>query len=350
MHRGTWSRRLARCAVGLGATILMVSGCTSVVQGHGDAVRASAGAGPTQFPSASASSSAPPATSRFARTPVSTIIGDPVTAHMCYFFDAALMDTQQISAETSFRSYQPGCDIHVYGDDDDRSMYVQLRGLSRAPSLAGAAKVTASGLAVYRHAYAKASRDCERDVRADAHLWVTIDAYPDGDHPFSAKTTCTETDAAATSLSAGIAGHPNETFLLPDNSLSALDFCKVLRAADLGAAPMLAHGRFSSPSFGSECVLRTSSAELTVQYVIGPELTGSSWTPLLLAGHHAYVYAAGSGDGVSYLSVQQPTQDGGWYEQIEADGYALSGSVSGAALATQAGDALAAFLDAAGLH
>ena len=281
---------------------------------------------------------------------MSTRIGDPATHDLCDFINVGALFTLDLSASMAEPEYQPGCDLMIAQDGGGASIYVQVTAEQRSPSLRGATRRLVSTLAAYTFGYDTKTGDCERVVAVDANLWLEMHAFPDSAKAFPAGTTCSEMDKLAKAAAAGVTTYQSPSRMLPDRSLSSLEFCKALSAVNRDDLPMLDGTTATDVSFGVRCELHSKTVRFYVQYAIADDDAPADSTPISVDGHRLFA-ASGNDDGYAvFTSVQQTLQDGAPYEEIEAGAIAVDAGHPPADLQTQTAQVLAEFLDTVNLH
>lgn len=322
----------------LAVLVLGTAACTSTVAGRGSTtVRPS-----TRAPG---SSTAAPA-DRFARTPVSTAVGDPVTLDFCG--GIALSAVQRPGYEVAFDplQYVPGCALRLTRPGAAGHLSVLAFVTAGTPSSGPHTAGRLSGLTVYRYAYRAADGDCERDVLARGVL-VKVTAVANG-LTGSAALNCAGTEAVAAQLARAMAARSLPRLAVATPSLTSLDGCAIVRAALLARNALLAGATPTLDDFGIGCGLVGKMA-LYFDPVIEDAATPADTHAVSAGGHTLY---ADDGNGTtfcSFVSVQGHTSNGRLEELLA---YAsTSGSPTlpaGACDTTRA--LLVEYLDTAGLR
>jgi hypothetical protein len=341
-------RRVAAAGV-----VLLLSGCTSVVGGRGQATgtpsssASSASTGASSSTSVVTSPTAPP--SDVVRTPVQTAIGDPVTADLCTAIglDALRGLGAGLTPYYDDRQYPPGCSVTL-NDGAKPVIGLSVFAGQGEPTVADARTTrTVSGLSVFSYPFDKATGSCRRETKAEGVL-LTVDSIQAGTETPDERIACAATDAMADRLAAVVAEANVPRLLLADRSLSALDACKVARKAGITTLPAFTGGVLHTQGFGASCQVRPTSLFLFVDFVITDVARPRGSTPTTVDGHDLYSRASRA-DFCSYVSTQGRTWDGR-YEQVAATATVVGSRTAPAELCEQTSQALARYLTAAGLR
>jgi hypothetical protein len=335
---------------------LLLAGCSGpVVTGSGAGGSRSGGgsSSPTGVPSSpspSAGSTGDPSGSTggvIARTPVSSAIGDPVTADLCAAIGVEALRGVGTGLTPSIddRQYPPGCSmtlsagtesqfgISVYGDD------------SRPRNSTGRTSRTESGQTVYVFPFDPATGQCERQIDA-AGVLLTVDAYRRSSAKTDKTTYCAGSDAMTARLAAVVTGTNVPRLALARPSLTELDACKVTRAANVTSLSAFAGGVIREQGFGASCEVRPSDLFLFFNLVVSKEPRPAGATEVTVDGHQLYSTGTGS-TYCSSVSTQGATAGGG-YEQLVVTATATDAKKAPADLCDQTGRATAKYLTAAG--
>ncbi len=337
----------------LAATLL--TGCTSVVGGTGHRA-GTATAGGSSHP---ASRSATPPSSRatsgstvvdtYARTPVSTAIGDPVTADLCAAIGLPAMQGAVTGLTPSFdgRQFPPGCSVTYYEGATPQFGVSVFAEAGQPRSATGRTTRNESGLSVYVYPFDATDGRCERDVVGRGVLLV-VDTTPQGSVKADKKNYCAATDAMTNRMAAVAAAGNVPRLSLARPSVSAIDACKVVRAAKITALSAFAKGAVSSQGFGASCRVHPTGLFLFVNLVVADAPRPSGSTPTTASGHPLFATSTSS-DFCSYASTQGKTADG-HYEQLVFAATSTDPAKTPAGLCAQTSQAAAMYLTTAALH
>lgn len=338
---------IPRSAATLLAALLLAS-CTSVVGGVGH--RAGRGTtSATSVPTGPRSAAGTEVAKAYARVPVSTAIGDPVTADLCAAIGLPPMQAAVSGLTPSFdsRQFPPGCSVTYYQGAAAQFGVSVFAEAGEPRSATGRSTRTESGQPVYAYRFDAAAGRCERDV-VGRHVLLVVDTTAQGLRPADGTVYCAATDAMSTRVAAVLAAGGVPRLALARPSLSAIDACKVVRAAKITALPAFVRGVVSSQGFGASCRIHTAGLFLFVNFVLSATPGPSPATVITRSGHRLYVTSTSS-QFCSYASTQSTTADG-HYEQLAFAAAATAPALAPADLCDQTSRAAARYLDAAGLR
>jgi hypothetical protein len=337
----------------------VLAGCTTVVVGRGKITIAASS--PSAIPSSTPTSTAPPPTASLTvphgtgwppagllRFAPATAIGDPVTADLCAAIGLGTLRGLGNGLTPSFdtRQYPPGCSATLK-DHTTPVLSVSVYGSSGAvPAAPGRVDRVVAGLTVYQFPFDAATGECRRELNPLGIL-LTIDSLPLRSAKPDQALDCASTDAMTTRIAKLAArGTQPPQLLVPARSLSALDACKVVDAAEITGLPAFHNGTVTEQGFGASCEVRPASGFLFFNYVIVNAARPNGAQPKTVEGHQFYETSA-QPTFCSYVSTQGTTRDGR-YEQLAATATTTS-SKPPAQLCEQTAQALARYLSAAGL-
>lgn len=341
----TWRGPVALAAVAL------LAGCTPVVTGAGSvggtgsavAPRPSASATPPVGPTAST------ATGDILRTPVTSAIGDPVTADLCTAIGLGALRGFPGSLTPVFdgRQFPPGCSVSLRNGTKsvlDITVYASS-GLPAEQK--GRTTRTSSGERIYSYPFVAATGECRREL-APGSVLLTVNSVPATGTQPNADLDCASTDAMATRLAAVLAAGNVPRLRLPTQSLTRFDACAVTRASNLTTTlAAFANGELTDQGFGASCEVRAPSVFLFFNFVLANTAQPTGSTQTTEFGHLLFQSTAEPGL-CSYVSTQRRTPDGR-YEQMAASA-TVQGAQQVTDLCTQTAQALALYLSAAGLN
>ena len=349
---------IARPLVAVVMTVVL-AGCTTVVVGQGRITVAPITTSPTTSPIPT--STAPPPTASVSapngtdwppagllRFAPATAIGDPVTADLCAAIGLGSLRGLGGGLTPSFdtRQYPPGCSATLK-DRTTPVLGVSAYGSSGAVTSApGRTQRIVAGQAVYQFPFDAKTGECRRELNPLGIL-LTINSFPLHSAKPDAALDCASTDAMTTRIAKIVSlGTQPPQFLVPAKSVSALDSCKVVDAADVTGLSAFSNGTVTEQGFGASCEVRPASVFLFFNYVIASSARPNGAHLMTVEGHQLYETSAQS-NFCSYVSTQGTTRDGR-YEQIAASATATS-SKPAAQLCEQTAQALARYVSAAGL-
>lgn len=345
----------ARCLV-LMIVALLAAGCTSTSRPHGarSSARSATASAPAPTTSASGGTSSEPTTSEpdfpppeFARARVDTAIGDPVTADLCAAVGLATFGhLGTLTASFDARQFPPGCSVTITtaaGSTFAVSVYAARR---PAPSSADRTTRVSSHQTIYAYSFHAATGSCRRAMVAD-HIKLMVDSFAAGTEKISQSVACAATDAMADGLAAAVAHHSVPRLSLAARSLSEIAACPVLKEAGVTALTAFASGALIRRGFDENCEVKTKRVFLFVNFAIADDRKPAGSTITTVLGHRLYELESGTGF-CSYVSTQGSTDDGR-YEQVAAAATAADAAKPPAGLCAQTAEALARYLDTAGL-
>lgn len=336
------------------AAAALLAGCTSVIGGTGhragSATNSASSAPRTRATTAPTSPiTTSPTADAYARTPVSTAIGDPVTADLCTAIGLTVMQSAVTGLTPSFdgRQFPPGCSV-TYFQGAVAQFGVSVFADSAQPrSATGRSTRTKSGQSVYVYPFDATNGRCERDVVGRGVLLV-VDATPQGSAKPDKTNYCAATDAMSTRLAAVLAAGNVPRLPLAHPSVSAIDACKVVRAAGITSLSAFAKGVISSQGFGASCRVHPTGLFLFVNLVVADAAQPGGSTLTTVGGHSLYATSTSS-DFCSYASTQGTTSDG-HHEQLVFAATSTDPAKTPAGLCNQTSQAAAKYLDTVGLH
>jgi hypothetical protein len=345
----------ARAAILLTAAVA-IAGCAATVDGtgRGSLATSSSPAASSLAPSASAPAATPlptgfPSTSpaqALRRDPVSTPIGDPVTADICRAQGTAFLRPLGLHITLASKQFAAGCIYRGLRRDQaqiDVSEFVN----SPSAALSGVTMRRVNGIRVYAEPLDRAGT-CVRDVRS-ATFHVNVSGYAVKASRKSPKI-CQAADLAVgrvTSLLRARTRFP--TVPLPDDRLSGLDLCKVARAAGLADDPLLAGARPLTFEFGAECSLTGDHAYAYLDFVT-LSFAAVGGTTRTAAGSHT-VLGGSDNDRArcSFISQQGKLADNTGWQAVEVYVSSTDYAHPPANLCARTKQLTADFLDAAGV-
>lgn len=333
--------------------VALLSGCASVVSGHGAASVSPSPTGPTGFPASGSGSVSPVAPSttasgfaRFPRRPVPTAIGDPPTADLCTAIGLSALSHLGYPPKYGTSQPPPGCYVQLT-KSGQRVASVDVYASTEPPQAQpGRRSTRQSGLVVYVYPYESSIGDCERDVVAQ-RVFFHVHAFAN-EVPASRKraVACNGTAAMTTRLAQVVAAHEVPRLSLADPSLSAMDACAVVQASGLLSQSRYTGMKLAPDAFGSGCTLSKGSTYLYFDYSLVQHVPVPDTRPVVTHAHQMYAYAANGSGYCTFGSVQGTTGDG----KHEVFELSANSSSSDTALCDATQQALATYLDTAGLH
>lgn len=329
----------------------LLGGCTSVVQGRGrvgSSAPSSSGSASSLSPppNSSALPTSTPVVGQNGRTPVSTAIGDPVTADLCTAIGLAALQGAVPDLTPTFdgRQFPPGCSATYYeGADPVLAVSVFARG-GDPKATSGRTSRSVSGQVVYVYPF-DASGHCAREIKASA-LVLVVDSVPLNSTMPDKQTSCAGTDAMSNRLAAVVAAGDVPRLPLAPASLTELDACKVVKAAKITSLPAFTKAEVSEQGFGASCEVRRGPLFLFVNLVVADAKRPAGSTPTTVAGHTLYATSV-TKDFCSYASTQGTTSDG-HYEQLVVAATATDPAKAPVGLCDQTSQAAAKYLDTVG--
>ena len=349
----------SRTAAGLLLAALsaaLLAGCTSVVAGTGHRAgtttsgnHPTSGSRSTSGPNSSAATT-PAVAAKYARTPLSTAIGDPVTADLCAAIGLGPLQSAVTGLTPSFdgRQFPPGCSVTYFQGATAQFGVSAFAEAGPPRTAAGRTTRTESGRSVYVYPFDAAGR-CERDIVA-RNVLLVVDATPLGSVKPDKANYCAATDAMSARLAAAV-GDPGGAvprLSLARPSVSGFDACKVVRAAKITSLSAFAKGTVASQGFGASCRVHPTGLYLFVNLVVADAPHPGGATTTVVSGHTMYATSTSS-DFCSYASTQGRTRDG-HYEQLVFAATATDPAKAPPALCQQTSQAAAMYLTTAGLH
>ncbi|MFN2560151.1 MAG: hypothetical protein ABR571_02485 [Jatrophihabitans sp.] len=337
--------------------LLLATGCTSshahrptaasqpTTGGSGTAATtrasdpASASTPPRPLPSGSAS-----------RRPVSTAIGDPVTADLCAAVGLDPLRTVGTGLTPTFDGRQdpPGCAITLTDKDDKPAVTFSVFATGAEVRLAtGRTTRTESGQTVYVYPFDGGAGRCEREIAADG-VRIVVDSLAAAGGKVDRATACGGTDAMTARLAEAVADDAVPRLQLAAPTISDLNVCTIVRRAGILAMSSFANGKVRSMSFGAGCEVRPADAFLFVNFVIDAVRRPAGGTSTTV-GTHAIYAGSTTPDLCAYFSTQGRTSDG-QYEQLAVTATWTGAGAAPAKLCVDAKLALGRYLDAAGLR
>jgi hypothetical protein len=370
------SRRLSLLAA---SVFVLLAGCSSVVQGTGQASFAPTSDAPTApvLPTSTSPSSAPPLTSSapvsspvapitspiapitssssvparnpFPRAAASTAIGDPPKADLCAAIHLAALAGSGYHPTFNDVTVPPGCSIRMIKGGTSR-FTVGVYGDRPGTASSGAHHTRReSGLTVDVYPYDKAAEgNCERDILAQGVV-LHVYALSAGVGGKGGKTLhCHDADVVTRQLAARAATRSVPRLKLATPTLADLDFCAALRATDITRRPGFA-GSPMPDGVGAGCLLATSNYSFTfyIDFYLSTPSTPTNTSPSTVGGHLLYAGNINSKTYCTFDSVQGSTPDGR-HELVAVSASIFKRHVPH--LCASSGAVLAQFLDAAGLQ
>jgi hypothetical protein len=335
------------------AAIALLTACAPVVSGRGRV----GGSGTTAAPRPSATASKPTGPTSVVtvpsgdnlRTPVTTAIGDPVTADLCTAIGLGAMRNFPGGLTPVFdsRQFPPGCSVSLR-EGTKAVLGVTVYAASGRPTVQrGRTSRSASGQRIYSYPFAAATGDCRREL-APGSVLLTVDSLPSPGAKPNADLDCAATDAMADRLAAVLATRHIPRLHLASPTLTRFDACAVSRASGITTTlAAFSNGTFTEQGFGASCEVRTTSLFLFFNFVLAADAQPPGSTQTTEFGHLLFQSSA-QPNLCSYVSTQRRTPDGR-YEQMTATATVRS-STQVTDLCTQTAQALALYLSAAGLN
>ncbi len=325
-----------------------LSACSSVVAGRGTASTSAQRTGPAPS-SASASTSGRPAANRFARTPVSTAVGDPVALDFCAALGLATTARPGYRAAFNHLQYVPGCNVLVTQPGRDTRITVSVYVLpgNRPTSAPGRTTTTLSGVRAYRYPYGADSGNCERDlVVTGLTAKVTVFQSQSGGNR-SRSVNCAESEAVTGKLAAALAHRSLPPLGLASPSLTSLDGCKIAKAAGLTSLSLLGGASVTADDFGIGCGL-IGSMTTYIDPVILSTARPDGTTATQAGRHRLWAGATNDRTLCAFTSVQGRTARGG-YEALSVVTTPAGTEPLPTSACDQTQQALVKYLDTAGL-
>jgi hypothetical protein len=341
-----------RGLVALAAAVLL-TGCAPVVVGRGRV----GGSGTTAPPQPSASgpspagptATVPSAAGGILRTPVTTAIGDPVTADLCTAIGLGAMRNfpGRLTPFFDRRQFPPGCSVSLRSGTK-AVLDVTVYAASGLPSVQkGRTERSVSGERIYSYPFDPATGECRREL-APGSVLLTVNSVPSPGAKPNLDLDCAATDAMASRLAAVVAAGDVPRLRLARPSLTRFDACAVTRLANVTATlAAFAAGTLTTQGFGASCEVRTDALFLFLNFVLSSDAQPSGSTQTTEFGHLLFQSSA-QPNLCSYVSTQRRTPDGR-YEQMTATA-TVRNSSQVPDLCTQTAQALALYLSAAGLN
>jgi hypothetical protein len=318
-------------------------GCTATVSGHGSAADR-----PAPQPTPAGSSTAPGAAAvprdLVTRTPVSTAIGDPMTAQLCATLDtAALGRALGVSAASAFPAadeQRPGCALVFARGDTTAAEVVILATAQALPQPGSVVTRHSSGLVVRDYDHSERADECDRDVLVrGAVLRVSVLGVTEVDQ-------CAGADAAVASVAAAVVHHHVTHRPLPRTSVLGLDACKVAAYAGIDTQNDFRIPVKVDDRFGGGCEY-DSQDTLYLSYQTQQEAKPSGYHVVRVEDRSVWASDSNGPGACGYLAVLPVDSTGAW-EAVTALASADPDSET-SDLCDETGESLVLFLDAAGL-
>lgn len=150
-------------------------------------------------------------------------------------------------------------------------------------------------------------------------------------------------------LAAAVAATSVPRIAVATPSLTSLDACAIVKAAALSSLPVLAGTTPTEDAFGSGCELSAKSLFFYLDTAIADKSVPVTAKAVSIGGHRIYASTSNGGGYCTFISVQGRTADGK-NEQLVASSNSYYRSKAPTELCAQTGQALAKYLDTAGLR
>jgi hypothetical protein len=283
----------------------------------------------------------------FARTPVTTAIGDPGTADLCSAIGADTFSGLGAGTATVDPvQYPPGCSFTLSNASKPVLTVSVFAARHDAPDADGRTKGSSSGLDVYSYPFDAHTGGCPRDVMATG-VRLVADAIPRGSAEPDEHLSCAATDAMATRLAEVAASGSVPRLSLAQPSLVQLSACLIVKDAGITTLSAFTSGRLIRRGFAVNCEVRTDAVFLFINAALAATAPPTRATPVSVGGHDVY-QTASHPEFCSYVSVQGVTGDG-QHEEVTAAATVPGGRQPPANLCDQTAQALARYLATAGL-